>query len=160
MILNRIVSLLVAACVFVFSALISWYEGSQLLDIPWEWKHTAVFSSWLIGEVTSSKDILAIDHFIYAAKFEPLFPFLMASSAIVILFLLASWLFKNKNKGMKRFSLLMSLVFFCISAFLSDSPTAGLGFFATYFGLLGIISVFSVIVPCAKEKSMAGKLLR
>ncbi|WP_240486227.1 DUF4306 domain-containing protein [Bacillus haynesii] len=30
-----------AALLFLFSALASWYQGSELLKVPWEWKYTA-----------------------------------------------------------------------------------------------------------------------
>lgn len=39
-----------AALLFLFSALASWYQGSELLKVPWEWKYTAKFTSWLYGE--------------------------------------------------------------------------------------------------------------
>jgi len=45
-----------AALVFLFSALASWYQGSELLKVPWEWKYTAKFTKLLYG---LSQDVMA-----------------------------------------------------------------------------------------------------
>ncbi len=114
------------------------------------------FSTWMHGEVTAASDILAIDHFVYAAKFQPLFPFLMVSSALVIVFLLAGSVLKNKKTIMNGFLLTMAVLLFGASAGLADSPTAGLSFFASYFAILGISIFFYLAFRLTKEKNQTG----
>ncbi|PSL40978.1 uncharacterized protein DUF4306 [Planomicrobium soli] len=137
----RVVALLTASCFFIFSAFISWYEGAKLLDIPWEWKHTAIFSVWRHGEVTTPGEIMGIDHFIYAAKFQPLFPVLMISSALVVIYLLASWILKNNKLAFNACMLAIGVLLFSASIGLADSPTKGLGFLSVYFLFMSVFSI-------------------
>ena len=60
----------------IFSTGVALYEGSAILEDPWEWKYTAIFSQMKNGQVENVNDILPIDYFVYAAKFVPTFPFL------------------------------------------------------------------------------------
>lgn len=64
-----------------------WFEGSEILDEPWKWKYSAHFSQVSDDEVMDAHDISNLDHFVYAAKFKPLFPFLMALTASYIIIL-------------------------------------------------------------------------
>lgn len=143
---KRIVILLISFCFLIFSTLISWYEGAQLLDTPWEWKYSAIFSTWLNGEVHSASDILEIDHFVYAAKFAPLFPFLMVSASLVIFLILVDWLFKGEKRVLYSVYFIAGVLFFCASGVLSASPTAGLSFFAIYFGVVGFVLILRVFL--------------
>ncbi|MDN7240731.1 YjdJ family protein [Planococcus sp. N028] len=154
---KRLLVLMTAFCFLIFSTLISWYEGAQLLDDPWEWKYTALFSNWLNGEVKTKSDIMEIDYFVYAAKFEPLFPFLMVSAALVILFQLVTWLLKGKEGAMNLFFMGMAILFFCASGMLASSPTTGLTFFAIYFGVLGIVATLFVFLPKAQRMKLTKK---
>ncbi len=54
-----------AALLFLFSALASWYQGSELLKVPWEWKYTAKFTKLLYGEdsIKYAHDISQLDFF-------------------------------------------------------------------------------------------------
>ncbi|MDM5154932.1 YjdJ family protein [Bacillus sp. DX1.1] len=72
----HIVQVGIAFLVWICTTLISWYEGSKLLDNPWEWKYTAKFTKFFLGHATNEGDILQLDFFIYSAKFIPL-PFFM-----------------------------------------------------------------------------------
>ncbi|MGG3801688.1 YjdJ family protein [Metabacillus fastidiosus] len=74
---------------FSFSTFAAWYEGSALLDNEYEWKYTAKFTYWLKGEPTNYKDIMQIDYFVYAAKFRPLFIWLMIISIVYFLIIIS-----------------------------------------------------------------------
>lgn len=51
------------------------------------------------GKITESADISQFDHFIYAAKFKPIFPMLMI--IILILYFHFKWLFNFKIQRQK-----------------------------------------------------------
>ncbi|PGZ61796.1 hypothetical protein COE61_29115, partial [Bacillus thuringiensis] len=74
--------------VFIFSTLISWYQGSNLIDFPDEWKYTAKFTNYFKGPVSNYKDIYQVDFFIYAAKFYPGWVIVMIISFIYMILLL------------------------------------------------------------------------
>jgi hypothetical protein len=66
-----------ASILLIFSTGFAWYEGSKILDDPWEWKYTAIFFQKVNGQVKQASDILSTDHIVYAAKFLPTFPFFL-----------------------------------------------------------------------------------
>ncbi|ANU17979.1 hypothetical protein BBI11_13455 [Planococcus maritimus] len=142
---KHIVYLIGAFLVLIFSTLASWYEGGQLRDISWEWKYSAVFSTWLNGPVTEASDILMIDHFVYAAKFEPLFPLLMAASFLFIVLQLLGWLLRERKTLHIIFLSLMSVGLLLMSAMLLNSPTVGLTLFSAFFGLSGILTLLIIL---------------
>ncbi|WP_342543607.1 DUF4306 domain-containing protein [Paenisporosarcina sp. FSL H8-0542] len=136
-----IIHLSVASMAFIFSALASWYEGSKILDVSWEWKHTAIFSEMLNGPVKQASDILTIDYFVYAAKFLPTFPLIMLFSSTYILILLGYILLKRNDKLFSYFLTSIGVIFLVLSGFVSNSPTIGLKYFFISFLLLGMISI-------------------
>ncbi|PFJ38618.1 hypothetical protein COJ15_17705 [Bacillus thuringiensis] len=82
---------------FIFSTLISWYQGSNLIDFPDEWKYTAKFTNYFKGPVSNYKDIYQVDFFIYAAKFYPGWVIVMIISFIYMILLLVYIIYKSKN---------------------------------------------------------------
>lgn len=155
---KRLVLVLAALGVLVISTLFSWYEGGQLIDQPWEWKYTAIFTNWLNGGVSDPNDILAIDHFIYAAKFAPFYPFLMITSLAIILYQLAYWLLKGKKIGMLLFCVIMALACFGASGIMINSPTSGLLFFYFYFVFLGALSILAAIKFGKRKLNTVGEV--
>lgn len=148
---RNVVLLIGAFITFVFATLVSWYEGGQLRDNSWEWKHTAIFSNWVNDGFTNADNLLTIDHFVYAAKFEPLFPLLMASSFLVMVFQLAFWLFKGRRTAQNSFLLLLAIASFIMCAILFDSPTIGFKLFSLFFGGIGLGAILSVFLIKGKR---------
>ncbi|MDN7229398.1 DUF4306 domain-containing protein [Planococcus sp. N064] len=142
---KKIVLMSGAIVVFILAALISWYEGGQLRDEPWEWRYTAVFSNWANEGFTNADNLWILDHFVYAAKFEPLFPLVMAISFYFVLFQLTFWLFRGRRTVRNAILLLVASFSFLACYALFDSPTIGFQLFALLFGLAGALSVFRMI---------------
>ncbi|WP_246202558.1 YjdJ family protein [Virgibacillus doumboii] len=67
----------IASILLLFSTVAAWYEGSAILTDPWEWEYSTPFSHLFYDEIQNSDQILQLDHFIYAAKFQPTFPVIM-----------------------------------------------------------------------------------
>lgn len=150
---RKMVLLIGAIMTFAFATFVSWYEGGQLRDDPWEWEHTAVFSNWLHDGVTNADDILVIDHFVYAAKFEPLFPLLMVTSFLVMFVQLAFWLFRRHRAMWNIFLLLLAAASLAGCTILSDSPTTGFQLFSLFFGVVGLLSILGVFrIETKKDK--------
>ncbi|MEI4832323.1 YjdJ family protein [Bacillus sp. FJAT-53711] len=72
---------------FIVSAIISWYEGSNLIEDSFDWKYSAKFTNYFKGSVSDSHDIMQIDFFVYAAKFYPIPVMIMVASFGYMLFL-------------------------------------------------------------------------
>lgn len=125
----------------VFSTLVAWYEGSSILNTPWEWRYTAIFSEIVNGPVMQADDILTIDYFVYAAKFTAIFPLLMLLSSTYIIILLGYVLFKRNIKKYSYFLSCIGVIFLVLSVLVSSSPTIGLKIFFNCFLLLGILLI-------------------
>ena len=86
-----------ACMLFITSALISWYQGSNLIDYPDEWKYSAKFTNYFKGTVSNYQDIYQIDFFIYA-KFYPTAFVVMLISLLYMLVLILHILFTRTRK--------------------------------------------------------------
>jgi hypothetical protein len=111
--------------VFLFSALVAWYEGSALLEDPSEWKYSTPFSKLINGMVYEKSDILQWDFFIYAAKYRPTFPIIMLVSGLYLLLLIGYYLFKNLKKWYACYLFFISGGLFLLSYLSYDFSTAG-----------------------------------
>ncbi|OTW47920.1 hypothetical protein BK749_25830 [Bacillus thuringiensis serovar vazensis] len=95
--INQMVQLGSSFMLFITSALMSWYQGSNLIDNPDEWKYSAKFTNYFKGTVSNYEDIYQIDFFIYAAKFYPTAFIVMLISLLYMLILILYTLFKRKD---------------------------------------------------------------
>ncbi|MGD6956609.1 YjdJ family protein [Rossellomorea aquimaris] len=124
---------------FGFTVLFSWYEGSALMDNPWEWKYSTPFSGMIHGSGLTQEQIVDLDFFVYAAKFSPLFPSIMIMSASYLLVLLGYRLLKHR--GFPLFLTLFGMVYLLMSAFIASSPTTGGNILFLLFVLIGLLLV-------------------
>jgi hypothetical protein len=120
-----IIQFAIATMILLFSTATAWYEGSAIVDNPWEWKYSTPFSQLVYGDVHSASDISQIDYFIYAAKFQPTFPVMMVISSLYLSILIG---YRIMNPRLKRFAyylLFLAMGLFVISYFIFNSPTIG-----------------------------------
>lgn len=116
----------VALVIFLVSFLFSWYEGSAILQDPWEWKYSTPFSHMLHGEVAKANDISLLDHFVYAAKFHPLYPALMLLSGVYLLILIGWRLFgKRSSKGLLGYITTIGTLLLLLSIIMFNAYTSG-----------------------------------
>ncbi|MDZ5713332.1 YjdJ family protein [Jeotgalibacillus haloalkalitolerans] len=126
----------------------TWYEGSAIIDDPWEWAYSTPFSQLLNGEVLHAGQISQLDHFVYAAKFQPLLPIVMMISVLYIVLLIA---YRTFRTDLKRWMMLLSLtagMFIVAGVAIANSPTAGGNAFFYFFMGAGGLSLAGVIMCC------------
>ncbi|ATA58699.1 hypothetical protein GS458_0236 [Geobacillus stearothermophilus] len=114
-----------AAILLLFSTLAAWYEGSAILDNPWEWKHSTPFSQMMYGQVHSKSHISQLDYFVYSAKFHPFFPIIMGISSLYLLILIGYYFLKPQNKKFACFLFILGGGLFLLGCFFMDSTTTG-----------------------------------
>lgn len=142
--------------VLVFSTFVAWYEGSELRDNPWEWKHSAIFSHMLYGSVTDSQDISQLDHFIYAAKFKPAFPILMALSFVYVVTLTGYVLLRRDVRKLTVFCFAFGVLLFVLGAVVANSPTEGGHYFTVLFMtgcLLHVLASFWLSIKLKRARN-------
>lgn len=153
---KRFVLFATAILLFLFSTLAAWYEGAQIYDNPWEWEHTALVSNYLNGSAVMLADqIVWLDHFVYAAKFQPLFPLVMVLSFLVITFMALRPLLKRSAALTLVSCLVLAAVSFSIAVLLGNSPTQGFSLFSILFGALGVVTSGYLVYFLTKFKSRA-----
>ncbi|UAL45904.1 YjdJ family protein [Sutcliffiella horikoshii] len=124
-------------CIAIFA---SWYEGSELVDNSFEWKHTAVFTSWIHDGEVERGNISQLDYFVYSIKFKPIFPIIMMVSFIYMIFAIGQNLLKP---GLKQnlFVSILGVILLVGAGLLSGSPTSGAKVFMMSQLLVGILLI-------------------
>ncbi|WLD93859.1 YjdJ family protein [Alkalihalobacillus sp. AL-G] len=135
-----------ALMLLLFSTGAAWYEGSALLDNPWEWKHSTPVSQLLNGEITKDSDITQVDFFIYAAKFEPLFPVLMVISILYLTVLTGYILLKRNRKKLGSFLAVLGGLLLFFGLLISDTPTKGGGILLGILMVTGVLCMFTAFM--------------
>ncbi|MCM3675359.1 MULTISPECIES: YjdJ family protein [Peribacillus] len=138
---NNFLQMIIAALFFMVFTFCTWYEGSEIMDRPWEWKYSTHFTQVNDDQALDANDISNFDHFVYAAKFKPLFPFLMVLAASYLIILTGYILFKRRIKKMALFLLGLGILFLLSTGFVSNSPTVGGDIFQAFFLIGGMMSI-------------------
>lgn len=139
--MRKVVFRVILIFVGLFSTFAAWYEGSEIRSEPWEWGYSAVFSKMIHGEVKTESDLIALDHFVYEAKFKPFFPVLMVLSFLGLFTLIVSYFNKKNAIHMMLYFCVIGVILLILSLLLSSSPTVGLTFFSRLFLGMGSVSI-------------------
>ncbi|MCK2020251.1 DUF4306 domain-containing protein [Peribacillus frigoritolerans] len=140
---NNFLQMIIAALFFMVFTFCTWYEGSEIVDKPWEWRYSTLFTHVNDEKAIDAVDISNFDHFVYAAKFKPLFPLLMVLAASHIIILSGYILFKRRIKKMALFLLGFGVLFLFSSGYVSNSPTVGGNVFQAFFLIGGMIAIMA-----------------
>ncbi|MBT2665652.1 DUF4306 domain-containing protein [Bacillus sp. ISL-4] len=138
---NNFLQLITAAFFFMVFTFCTWYEGSEILDNPWERKYSTHFTQVNDDQAMDAYDISNFDYFVYAAKFKPLFPFLMVITASYLIILTGYIQFKRSIKKMALFLLGLGVLFLLSTGFVSNSPTVGGNIFQAFFLIGGMMAI-------------------
>lgn len=134
----KVIAAMFFLSVFSFCA---WYEGSEILDNHWEWKHSTPFSEMLDIEVEDSKDISNLDYFVYAAKFKPMFPALMMMTLLYLITLVGLRLCEGSQKKITFFLTGVGVLLLFLSGLVWSSPTIGGDFFQGICLVSGVVFI-------------------
>lgn len=100
------------------------------------------------GEVTEHADISQLDHFIYAAKFNPIFPILMVLSFTYIFILSGYLLLKYNTKKLMVFHFCLGIMFLLLGTMIFHSATVGGKYF---FSLFMITCMLNLIISFSSQ---------
>ncbi|MRH43477.1 DUF4306 domain-containing protein [Aquibacillus halophilus] len=140
------VQLGLAFFLLMFSTIAAWYEGSELLNNPWEWEYSTPFSHLFNQQVEISSDISQLDFFIYSGKFTPIFPVLMIIS---LMYLVNVSVYLMVKRNLKHFSLFLAvkgILLLMLIGSVSESPTIGGGIFTITFLISGTVCLAVALV--------------
>ncbi|WP_230126454.1 YjdJ family protein [Bacillus sp. CECT 9360] len=131
-----------AFTILLFSTGASWYEGSGILDDPWEWGYSTPITQLLNVELNHANDISQFDYFVYAAKFHPFFPVMMFISGIYLFILLGYRLLQKNHKRFSYFVFGIGALLLFLCNIVSNSPSIGANTFFKIMlsGGIGLIS--------------------
>ncbi|MFA9556402.1 DUF4306 domain-containing protein [Evansella sp. AB-rgal1] len=150
--MKYIIQYILVSILLLLSTFAAWYEGSAIRYYPEEWKNTALFSRVLNGEIINSSEISQLDHFIYAAKFTPLYPTLIILCLSYIIILSGYMLFKNNMKKITIFYLSIGALYIFLGITVSNSSTIGGRYMTMTFVTVGIINLSLVFLSFLSMK--------
>lgn len=122
--MGRMILFGLACILFVVATFATWYEGSELVENTFEWENTAIITSWLHDGVVERSTISQLDYFVYALKFEPVFPIVMMLSFVYIMFALGQRFLKGKTH-LSYYMAVVGIVLLVGAMQLLSSPTVG-----------------------------------
>ncbi|MCZ8538647.1 YjdJ family protein [Paenisporosarcina quisquiliarum] len=146
-----VLQLIVGIFTLVVSTFIAWYEGSAITYKSLEWGYSTPFTKILNIEITNGRDISQLDYFVYAAKFQPLFPAIMMVSVFYILSIVGYYLVKYKPKWAIGFLGLIGCIMILLSGFIFNSPTIGGRVFFWITLVSGLISIAVAFFVCLRN---------
>ena len=138
--------LIIGIFTLAISTFIAWYEGSAIIEKPFEWKYSTPFTGLFNIEITNGHDISQLDYFVYAAKFQPLFPAIMMVSVLYILSVIGHYLIKHNTKWAIGFWGLTGCICILFSGLIFNSPTIGGRIFFWMTSISGIISMIVTVI--------------
>lgn len=136
-----ILQLIIGILTLTISTFIAWYEGSAIIDNPFEWNYSTPFTGLFNIEITNGYDISQLDYFVYAAKFQPFFPAIMMVSVLYIMSVIGHYLIKRNTKWAIGFWGLTGCICILLSGLIINSPTIGGVIFFWMTSISGIISM-------------------
>jgi len=136
----------VAAMLLLFSTAVAWYEGSAILDNPWEWRYSTPFTQLINGGVSYHSDISQLDYFIDASKFQPVFPIIMILSSLYILILIGFYSLKQMKKWFSYYLSVLGGGLLLFSYFTFNSSTIGGRILFSLFIICGSLCVTTAII--------------
>lgn len=105
-----------------------------------------------IHEITNGRDISQLDYFVYAVKFQPLFPTMMIVSVLYILSVIGFYLIKIKSKWVIRFWGLTGSILILFSGFIYKSFTIGSFNYFWIIAISGLLFIAVAIILLSKSK--------
>lgn len=141
--IKYVLQMIAGISIFSVSTFFAWYEGSGIVEDSFEWKYSTPFTNLKIQEITNGGDISQFDYFVYAVKFQPLFPLIMLGSLLYVLSVIGFYLINRKSKWAIPFWGILGLLLLVFSVFISTSFTIGNSIF---FGISFISGLYFITV--------------
>jgi Domain of unknown function (DUF4306) len=143
-----LIQLLLGIIVLFTSILISWYEGSAIIESSLEWKYSTPFTQFFNIDVITGKEILYIDYFYYSLKVNPIYVCVAFISFVYIISVISLINIKFKFVSVRVsfvVLVLLSSVLLVISALFAFSSTSKVFSLVSFVCLLGVISLYVML---------------
>ncbi|KSU58346.1 hypothetical protein AS034_19915 [[Bacillus] enclensis] len=138
--MNRAVTQIgLGVAVLLFSLFATLFEGSEIVERPFEWEYSTPFS----GDVKEGSDISKLDYFVYAIKFKPTFPIVLAISIVYVL-VVAGYLFISRKRFYSLYLPVLAVLQLIVGWFMFSATTSGaqaLSYVSIACGLVFLLTV-------------------
>ena len=151
---NYLLQIIIGVFIFGVSSFIAWYEGSAIVEDSLEWKYTTPFTKMFGKEITNGFDISQLDYFVYAVKFQPIFPTIMIISSLYILSVTGYYLLKSKSKWTTSFWGLIGILLILLSGFIFTSATIGHSIFFWITFISGLLFIAVAVLLWNKNRKL------
>ncbi|SDC81891.1 protein of unknown function [Terribacillus halophilus] len=146
---------IISACFFsVFFLALSIYEGSNILDDPFDWERSTPFTQLLIADPSFPTDIVFLDYFVYAIKFYPFYPILALISG-VMLFVLSLPIINRDKNTINILLVLMGILGISLSVSFFSAQSFGSAVYRYSFVIMGLFLTIYGGVSIARNRRTA-----
>ncbi|MFL8938041.1 DUF4306 domain-containing protein [Rossellomorea oryzaecorticis] len=133
--MNRVVTQIgLGVAVLLFSLFATLFEGSEIVERPFEWE----YSTPLSGDVKEGSDISKLDYFVYAIKFKPTFPIVLAISMVYVL-VVAGYLFISRKRFYSLYLPVLAVLQLIVGWFMFSATTSGAQALSYVFIACGLV---------------------
>lgn len=146
-----ILQLIIGFFILAISTFLAWYEGSAIIENSWEWKYSTPFTELFNIEITNGREISQLDYFVYAAKFQPLFPAIMIVSVLYIFSVVSYYLINHHFKWAIGLLVLTSCICILLSGLIFNSPTIGGRIIFMMTSISGILCMIVAVIVCLRN---------
>ena len=138
----------------MFFLALSFYEGSNILDDPFDWEHSTPFTHLLIANPSFPTDIVFLDYFVYAIKFYPFYPILTLISG-VMLFVLSLPIINRDKNSISILLVLLGILGISLSVAFFSAQSLGSAVYRHSFLFMGLFLTIYGGVSIARNRRTA-----
>ncbi|MGG1593908.1 DUF4306 domain-containing protein [Terribacillus saccharophilus] len=147
------VGFVLAGFAFIFFLLFSLYEGSNIVNDPFEWKRSTPFTHLLVSNPIFPQDIIWLDFFVYAIKFYAVYPIMTLISAALLLGLTIQNMNKNKKIYINISGILLGVITLYTSLAFFSAHSLGSTVFRYSLLVIGLMLVLCASYSIFKHKT-------
>lgn len=151
---RKYVGFILTGFTFTIFLVFSLYEGSNLVDDPFEWQRSTPFTHLLVSNPNFPHDIVWLDFFVYAIKFYSVYPIMTLISAALLLGLAMQKINNSKQMYSNIFGIFLgvgmlytSLTFFSAQSLGSQVFRYSLLFIGLILVLRASYSIYRIKTP-------------
>ncbi|PAD21482.1 DUF4306 domain-containing protein [Terribacillus saccharophilus] len=138
---------------FTVFLVFSLYEGSNLIDDPFEWPRSTPFTHLLVSNPVFPQDIVWLDFFVYAIKFYAVYPIMTLISAALLLGLTIQKMNKSKQVYSNIFGIFLGVIMLYTSLAFFSAQSLGSAVFRYTLLFIGLMLVLSASYSIFRYKT-------
>lgn len=149
---GKYVGFVLTGFAFIFFLLFSLYEGSNIVNDPFEWQRSTPFTHLVVSNPIFPQDIVWLDFFVYAIKFYAVYPIMTLTSSVLLLGLTIRNM-KNKKIYINISGILLGVITLYTSLAFFSAHSPGSTVFRYSLLVIGLLLVLCASYSIFRHKT-------